>query len=81
VIRLPRSMRRVNAELLKEKIIGPLALGCYYPKLAKCGLVCVTETTSREEIDRLAAALGKILSGSAAPREAEPAVKQTGGGD
>ncbi len=62
VIRLPRSVRLVNAELLREKIIGPLPLGPFYPDLTKCGLVCVTETTSREEIDRLAANVQRILA-------------------
>jgi len=62
VIRLPRSVRLVNAQLLREKIIGPLPLGPFYPDLTKCGLVCVTETTSREEIDRLASAVRRILA-------------------
>src|SRR5580704_7039637 len=47
VVRLPRSVRLVNAELLRENIIGPLSLGQSYPHLTKCGLVCVTETTPR----------------------------------
>ena len=62
VIRLPRSVRLVNAELRQEKIIGPLPLGPFYPDLTKCGLVCVTETTSREEIDRLASGVRRILA-------------------
>ena len=62
VIRLPRSVRLVNAQLLREKIIGPLPLGPFYPDLTKCGLVCVTETTSREEIDRLASGVRRILA-------------------
>jgi glycine dehydrogenase subunit 1 len=62
VIRLPRSVRLVNAQLLREKIIGPLPLGQFYPDLTKCGLVCVTETTSREEIDRLATSIRRILA-------------------
>jgi glycine dehydrogenase subunit 1 len=61
VIGLPRAAKVVNAELLKEKIIGPLPLGNFYPELAKQGLLCVTETTSRTEIERLAAALRRAL--------------------
>jgi glycine dehydrogenase subunit 1 len=61
VIELPRSVKMVNAELLREKIIGPLALGTFYPELTKRGLVCVTETTSRAEIERFAAALRRAL--------------------
>jgi glycine dehydrogenase subunit 1 len=62
VIRLPRSVRLVNAQLLREKIIGPLPLGPFYPDLTKCGLVCVTETTSRDDIDRLASGVRRILA-------------------
>jgi glycine dehydrogenase subunit 1 len=61
VIELPRSVKIVNASLRKEKIIGPLPLGTFYPELTKHGLVCVTETTPRKEIERLAVALGKAL--------------------
>jgi glycine dehydrogenase subunit 1 len=61
VIELPRSVKIVNASLRKEKIIGPLALGTFYPELTKHGLVCVTEVTTRAEIERFAAALGKAL--------------------
>jgi glycine dehydrogenase subunit 1 len=60
-IELPRSVRMVNAELLKEKIVGPLSLGSLYPELTKTALVCVTETTSRAEIERFAAALRRTL--------------------
>jgi glycine dehydrogenase subunit 1 len=60
-IELPRSARMVNAELLKEKIVGPLSLGSLYPELTKTALVCVTETTSRAEIEHFAAALRRAL--------------------
>jgi glycine dehydrogenase subunit 1 len=62
VIELPRSIKIVNASLLREKIIGPLPLGSFYPELTKRGLVCVTETTSRADIERLASALRKALA-------------------
>jgi len=60
-IGLPRSARMVNAELLKDKIVGPLSLGSLYPELTKTALVCVTETTSRAEIEHFAAALRRAL--------------------
>ena len=60
-IELPRSVRMVNAELLKEKIVGPLSLGSLYPELTKTALVCVTETTLRAEIERFAIALRRAL--------------------
>ena len=61
-VEFPRSVRMVNAELLREKIIGPLPLGVYYPELTKRGLVCVTETISRAEIERFAETLTRILA-------------------
>jgi glycine dehydrogenase subunit 1 len=60
-IELPRSARLVNHYLLSEKIVGPLSLGASYPELTKHALVCVTETTSRGEIEKLAAALRRGL--------------------
>jgi glycine cleavage system P protein (glycine dehydrogenase) subunit 1 len=60
-VELPRSVKLVNAELLKEKIIGGYVLGAAYPELTKHALVCVTETTSRHEIERFAAAVGQAL--------------------
>ncbi len=61
VVELPHSVRLVNSELLKDKIIGPLPLGAHYPELTKRGLLCVTETTTRDDIERLAASLRKTL--------------------
>ena len=60
-IELPRSVKLVNAYLLREKIVGPFVLGTAYPELAKHALVCVTETTARAEIERFAAALKRAL--------------------
>jgi|SRR4051794_21286010 glycine dehydrogenase subunit 1 len=60
-IELPRSARIVNGYLLREKIVGPLPLGQNYPELTKNALVCVTETTSREDIERLAAGVRRAL--------------------
>jgi glycine dehydrogenase subunit 1 len=64
-LEFPRSVRMINADLLKEKIVGPLALGPFYPELSKHGLVCVTETTSRAEIERFAHAVERILAQAA----------------
>jgi len=60
-IELPRSARMVNHELLKDKIVGPLPLGPSYPELTKHALVCVTETTTRAEIERLAKGIARAL--------------------
>ena len=48
-------------EWLKASLEGVFAgvpLGRWYPELADCLLVAVTEQRTREEIDRLAAILG-----------------------
>ncbi|HEV3374737.1 MAG TPA: aminomethyl-transferring glycine dehydrogenase subunit GcvPA [Candidatus Acidoferrum sp.] len=60
-IKLPRSVKLVNAQLLREKIVGPFVLGTAYPELTKHALVCVTETTTRGEIERFARALKHAL--------------------
>jgi glycine dehydrogenase subunit 1 len=60
-VELPRSVKIINAELLKSKIIGPYVLGSAYPELTKHALVCVTETTSRKEIERFVGALKDAL--------------------
>jgi glycine dehydrogenase subunit 1 len=62
VVELPRAVERVNKALLGEKIIGPLPLGPFYPEFTQCGLLCVTETMPRAEIERLAAALRRVLA-------------------
>ncbi|HXY23078.1 MAG TPA: aminomethyl-transferring glycine dehydrogenase subunit GcvPA [Candidatus Acidoferrum sp.] len=60
-VELPRSVKIVNSHLLREKIIGPLALGTPYPDLTKHALVCVTEMTPRTEIERFAGAVKRAL--------------------
>ena len=59
---LPESVEAVNRKLLAHKIIGSLALELRYPTLEKHALVCVTETTSRKEIEALTSALSKVLA-------------------
>jgi glycine dehydrogenase subunit 1 len=56
-ISLPCSVDAMNGQLLREKIIGPLSLEAFYPELANHALVCVTETTTRADIEKLAAEL------------------------
>jgi len=60
-LEFPRSVKIVNAELLREKIVGPVVLGASYPELTKHALVCVTETTTRSDIEKLAGALRRAL--------------------
>ena len=61
VLEFPRSVKLINAALVRDKIIGPLPLGTHYHDLTKRAVVCVTEMTSREDIERLAAAIRRIL--------------------
>jgi len=60
-VELPRSVKIVNSHLLREKIVGPLALGTPYPELTKHALVCVTETMPRAEIERFAGLVKRAL--------------------
>src|SRR6202158_1428288 len=57
----PRSVKIVNSHLLREKLVGPVALGTSSPELTKHALVCVTETTTRADIEKLASALQRAL--------------------
>jgi glycine dehydrogenase subunit 1 len=47
----------LNKNLLKKKIIGGLPLGRFYPELKDSMLLCATEMTRREDMDRLAEGL------------------------
>jgi glycine dehydrogenase subunit 1 len=60
-LEFPRSVKIVNAELLREKIVGPVVLGTSYPELTKHALVCVTETTTRSDIEKLASGVKSAL--------------------
>ncbi len=61
-VEFPRSVKMINNDLLRQKIVGPLPLGQFYPDQTKRGLVCVTETMPRAEIERFARAVAEILS-------------------
>jgi glycine dehydrogenase subunit 1 len=53
VVDFPGGFDAVCRRLLEKKIVAGVPLGTYYPELAGQGLLCVTETRSREEMDRL----------------------------
>jgi glycine dehydrogenase subunit 1 len=61
VLRLSKPVAAVNQALLKKGIIGGLDLGKYFPELAGCMLLCVTEKRSKDEIDRLAQEMEAVL--------------------
>ncbi len=57
VVRCPGSPAAINAELLKRKIIGGLDIS---DRADNSMLVCVTETSSKADIDMFVAALGDV---------------------
>ncbi len=52
-----RTPDEANKTLLKQKIIGGLALGRFYPELADSMLLCATEMSRREDMDRVGESL------------------------
>lgn len=52
-----KDAKAVSAKLSSQGIIGGVSLGRWYPELSDCLLFCVTETKSKAQLDRLAAAL------------------------
>ncbi|TMI90270.1 MAG: aminomethyl-transferring glycine dehydrogenase subunit GcvPA [Bacillati bacterium ANGP1] len=57
VVRCPLPPEEINRRLLGDQILGGLPLGRFYPDLRDGWLVCVTETRTRAEIDRLVGCL------------------------
>ncbi len=53
VVRFPDGFADTWKALLEKKIVAGLNLAPYYPELADCWLMCVTETLSKEDIDTL----------------------------
>lgn len=67
-IELPRPAEVINRQLLGERIIGPLALDPFYPELTNHALVCVTETTTRTDIEKFVSEVSLALSLVKEPR-------------
>jgi len=65
VLNLDRPVQPVLDTLAAEGIVGGYDLRRDYPELGHALLVCATETRTREDIDRYAAALGRILGRAA----------------
>ena len=53
VVRFPEGFADRYQDLLKKKIVAGLPLEKYYPELEGCSLLCVTETSTREDLDHL----------------------------
>jgi len=69
VVKLPCDADELLAELRKVKIIGGLNLERFYPELRNHLLVCVTETVSREAIDRTVGAYRHTAESAAGSAE------------
>ncbi|MEW5901102.1 MAG: aminomethyl-transferring glycine dehydrogenase subunit GcvPA [Acidobacteriota bacterium] len=61
VLEFPAGWKNVDAHLRRHGVIGGLDLENYFPELRNCALFCVTEVSSKEEIDRLASLIGEAL--------------------
>ena len=60
VVRTPKSAEEILSRLSEKEIIGGLALSRYYSENPNDFLICVTETNSKEQIDKLADTLMEI---------------------
>jgi glycine dehydrogenase subunit 1 len=60
VVRTKKRPAALLRQLQRKQIIGGVDLGRFYPELADCLLLCVTEQKTRDQIDALCAALGGI---------------------
>jgi glycine dehydrogenase subunit 1 len=52
VLETSESPDQLNAQLLKQKVIGGLPLSRWYPELGHASLWCTTELNTREQIDQ-----------------------------
>ena len=57
VLETSESPEQLNAQLLKQKVIGGLPLSRWYPELGNASLWCTTELNTREQIDHTASLL------------------------
>ena len=60
VVETPNDPIRINENLVEQGIIGGLPLNDLYPELGDAMLICVTEQRTKEEIDALVSALGRL---------------------
>ena len=75
VVRVPGNVDHLLEELRREKIIGGLHLGRFYPELRNHLLICVTERVSRAALDRMVAVHRHFAANpklAARPAEAAP---------
>lgn len=63
VLKLPTEVAAVLGGLMAHSIVGGLDLGERYPELGNALLVCATEMTADEDIERYRVALRQVLAG------------------
>ena len=54
VVEVPQDFEKTYQELLKKRIVAGLPLSLFYPELPRHYLICVTETKTKEDMDKLA---------------------------
>ncbi|OGX33296.1 MAG: glycine dehydrogenase (aminomethyl-transferring) [Omnitrophica WOR_2 bacterium RIFCSPLOWO2_02_FULL_50_19] len=59
VVRCGKETDKITGDLLKHGVVGGLPLGRFNPEMKNCMLICVTETKTKEDLDRFAELLGK----------------------
>jgi len=59
VVRCGKETDKITGDLLKHGMIGGLPLGRFRADMKNCMLICVTETKSKDDLDRFAELLGK----------------------
>jgi len=59
-VKTDRNVEELGKKLLSKKIMGPLPLKGFHAGMADTVLFCVTETKTREDIDRLVKTLSEI---------------------
>jgi len=57
-----KTVGEINKALLARGILGGKDLGPEFPALGNAALYCVTEVHTQEDLDRLAEALGEVVS-------------------
>ncbi len=71
VVELPVDTGRLCRELAAEQVLAGVPLGRWWPELSRHLLVCATELTRPDEIDRLAQSLQKATVGAAGAGQVE----------
>jgi len=61
VVQTKKEWAEIEEDLMKKNITPGISLEKYYPELKRCGLVCVTEVSQKEDIDRFAELLKDSL--------------------